>query len=167
MATSTPVRCFKSGLDRRTRAGARFLPSSSARAHSPRRTPMVMCVDLLLLDYTVADCPHSPVQVVLDESVSYDDFVVPPCPRCDAEGRRDSMVGFVTISSSRKTNGHVAISITTKIVWNLDKARFCLLWRVHPPRSQGSQVRNSTGSFFSSFKRKTILLPKLTNGRQL
>ncbi|KAI0255871.1 DHS-like NAD/FAD-binding domain-containing protein [Lactifluus subvellereus] len=30
--------------------------------------------------------------VVLDESVSYDDFVVPHCPRCNAEGRRDSII---------------------------------------------------------------------------
>ena len=32
------------------------------------------------------------VQVALDESVSYNDFVVPNCPGCDAEGRRNSMV---------------------------------------------------------------------------
>ena len=32
------------------------------------------------------------VQVALDESVSYDDFVLPHCPGCDAEGRRNSIV---------------------------------------------------------------------------
>ncbi|KAI9454436.1 DHS-like NAD/FAD-binding domain-containing protein [Russula earlei] len=30
--------------------------------------------------------------VVLDDSVSYDDFVVPKCPSCDAEGRRNSII---------------------------------------------------------------------------
>jgi len=30
--------------------------------------------------------------VALDESVSYDDFVVPHCPSCDAEGRRESTI---------------------------------------------------------------------------
>ncbi|KAF8479798.1 DHS-like NAD/FAD-binding domain-containing protein [Russula ochroleuca] len=30
--------------------------------------------------------------VVLDESVSYDDFVVPHCPSCEGEGRRNSII---------------------------------------------------------------------------
>ena len=40
--TSTPARCFRSGLDKQTRIGTRTLWSSSARARGPRRIPMAM-----------------------------------------------------------------------------------------------------------------------------
>ena len=40
--TSTPARCFRSGLDKQTRIGTRTSWSSSARARGPRRIPMAM-----------------------------------------------------------------------------------------------------------------------------
>ena len=40
--TSTPVRCFRSGLDKQTRVGTRTMWSSSVQARDPRRIPMAM-----------------------------------------------------------------------------------------------------------------------------
>jgi hypothetical protein len=42
------------------------------------------------------------VQVVLDKSISYDDFVIPHCPGCDAEGRKNSIVRFHNNSEIRR-----------------------------------------------------------------
>jgi len=48
--------------------------------------------------------------VALDESVSYNDFVVPHCPDCDAEGRRNSIIKpdfvFFGESISQKVKDH-------------------------------------------------------------
>ncbi|KAI9440563.1 DHS-like NAD/FAD-binding domain-containing protein, partial [Lactarius indigo] len=48
--------------------------------------------------------------VALDESVSYDDFVVPHCPDCDAEGRQNSIMKpdfvFFGESISQKVKDH-------------------------------------------------------------
>ncbi|KAH9066689.1 DHS-like NAD/FAD-binding domain-containing protein [Lactarius vividus] len=58
--------------------------------------------------------------VALDESVSYDDFVVPHCPGCDAEGRRDSIMKpdfvFFGESISQKVKDH-----SYRIVENADR----------------------------------------------
>ncbi|KAN0130965.1 DHS-like NAD/FAD-binding domain containing protein [Lactarius tabidus] len=58
--------------------------------------------------------------VALDESVSYDDFVVPQCPGCEAEGRRNSMIkpGFVFFgeSISQKVKDH-----SYRIIENADQ----------------------------------------------
>ncbi|KAH9040483.1 DHS-like NAD/FAD-binding domain-containing protein [Lactarius pseudohatsudake] len=58
--------------------------------------------------------------VALDESVSYDDFVVPHCPGCDAEGRRNSIMKpdfvFFGESISQKVKDH-----SYSIVENADR----------------------------------------------
>jgi len=58
--------------------------------------------------------------VELDESVSYDDFVVPHCPGCDAEGRHDSIMKpdfvFFGESISQKVKDH-----SYSIVENADR----------------------------------------------
>ncbi|KAH9975948.1 DHS-like NAD/FAD-binding domain-containing protein [Lactifluus volemus] len=58
--------------------------------------------------------------VVLDESVSYDDFVVPHCPGCNAEGRTDSIIKpdfvFFGESISQQVKDH-----SYRIIENADR----------------------------------------------
>ncbi|KAI0305881.1 DHS-like NAD/FAD-binding domain-containing protein [Multifurca ochricompacta] len=56
-----------------------YLSELERTGSQPRQIPMAM--------YVV---------VVLDESVSYDDFVVPDCPDCNAEGRRNRSCALPT-----------------------------------------------------------------------
>jgi NAD-dependent deacetylase sirtuin 4 len=69
-----------------------FIAEQERTGAQPKMNPDGdVCVDpLFLTQLRTYYIPFS--KVILDENVSYDDFVVPPCPNCATEGRTFSIV---------------------------------------------------------------------------